>query len=116
MKARQFKAKQQVNDKNVALRQEQKMNEFLDKIHREHFEIEKWQQNMKKTQMRENIQESLKMRELADKQLAENLLKKEAQINRLFKPQVRSPLNIHENTVEKVGSSNLVDMHRTPGK
>mmetsp|Transcript_14856 Transcript_14856/g.18614 ORF Transcript_14856/g.18614 Transcript_14856/m.18614 type:complete len:103 (-) Transcript_14856:388-696(-) len=40
MKVRQFKAKQQVSNKNLSLRQEQKMNVMLDKIHRENFEVE----------------------------------------------------------------------------
>ena len=37
MRARQYKAKEKVNDKNLALRAEQKTNSYLDKIHREHF-------------------------------------------------------------------------------
>ena len=42
MKARQFQAKQKVSEKNLHLRQEQKMNLMMDKIHREHFEVETW--------------------------------------------------------------------------
>jgi len=37
MKTRQFKAKEQVNAKNLELRQDQKVNQYLDKIHKEHF-------------------------------------------------------------------------------
>ena len=54
------------------------MNNYLDKIHREHFQVEQWQMNLKKQQMRENISESIRMRDMTDKQMAENLLKKEA--------------------------------------
>lgn len=76
---------------------------MLDKIHREHFEVELWQQNLKKQQMRENISDSLRMREDMDKTLAENLLKKEAQINKLFSPSKSKPLNIHENPKTMIG-------------
>ncbi len=36
--------------------------------------------------MRENIHESLHMRQMTDKEMAQNLIKKEAQINKLYKP------------------------------
>ena len=42
MKQRQFKAKQQASDKNLALRSEKKTNQYLDKIHREHYQVEQW--------------------------------------------------------------------------
>ena len=77
MKVRQLKAKQQVNEKNVELRQDAKMREMLDKIHKEHYEVEKWQQNFKKQQARDNVAESLRLRQQVDEELAENLLKKE---------------------------------------
>ena len=102
-KVRQFKAKEKVNEKNLTLRQEQKMNSYLDKIHKEHFQVEQWQQNFKKQQMRENIVESLRNRESADKQLADNLIKKEMQINKLYKQKPAQALNIHENSVKKIG-------------
>ena len=63
--------------------------------------------------MRENISESLRMRELMDKELAENVIKKEAQINKLYSPSVSKPLNIHENSVKKIGQSHLIAMHKT---
>lgn len=53
--------------------------------------------------MRENIAQSLRMRELKDKELAESVLKKEAQLNRLYQPKAETPLNIHENSVKKIG-------------
>ena len=62
--------------------------------------------------MRENIQESLRMREDTDKELAENLLKKEAQINKLYKPTLVRALNIHENSVKKIGQQHLVNMYK----
>ena len=111
MKARQFKAKEKVNEKNLSLRQEQKTNQYLDKIHREHFQVEQWQGNFKKQQMRENIQESLRMREAKDKELADSLITKEAQINKLFKPSPSKALNIHGDSVKKIGQKHLVDMH-----
>ena len=48
MKVRQFKVKAMVNEKNMSLRQDQKMNQYLEKINREHFEIEQWQNSLKK--------------------------------------------------------------------
>ena len=63
--------------------------------------------------MRENIQESLQMREDVDRELAVNLLKKEAQINKLYKPSFVRALNIHENSVQKFGQHNLVNMHNS---
>jgi hypothetical protein len=61
--------------------------------------------------MRANIQESLQMREDVDKELAVNLLKKEAQINKLYKPSMTRGLNIHENSVNHFGQKHLVNMH-----
>jgi len=66
--------------------------------------------------MRENLADSLRMRQLIDTELAENLLKKEAQINRLYSPEKSKALNIHENSVKKVGQKNLEEMHKTPEK
>lgn len=37
MKARQFKVKEKVNEKNLNLRQERKMMQYLDKISKEQF-------------------------------------------------------------------------------
>lgn len=54
------------------------MNSYLEKINKEHFEVEQWQQNLKKQKMRENIQESLQLRQMTDKEMAQNLIKKEA--------------------------------------
>ena len=92
------------------------MNVMLNKIHQEHFEIENWQNNLKKQQMRENIAESLRNRKMIDSEMAENLIKKEAQINKLFTPTKNKALNIHENSVKKVGQRNLDEMHQSPEK
>jgi len=83
------------------------MNVILNKIHRENFDVEQWQQNLKKQQMRENIVKSVQMRELADKTATDNLIKKEAQINKLYSPKKSDTLNIHDNSVKKVGQNNL---------
>lgn len=64
--------------------------------------------------MRENIAESLRNRQMIDSEMAENLIKKEAQINKLFTPTKNKPLNIHENSVKKVGQKNLDGMHQSP--
>lgn len=61
------------------------MNSYLQKIHREHHDVEQWQNTHKKQQMLNNIVESLEMRERVDREQAENLLNKEARINKLFK-------------------------------
>ena len=53
------------------------MQKVLDKVHKEHFRIEQWQNSEKKRQMRQNVLESLRMREQIDRTLAENLLSKE---------------------------------------
>ena len=37
MKLRQFKVKEKVSEKNLALRQEKKANQYLEKIHKEHY-------------------------------------------------------------------------------
>ena len=67
------------------MKEDQKMNSYLQKIHREHHEVEQWQNNHKKQQMLSNIVESLEMRERVDREQAENLLNKEARINKLYK-------------------------------
>ena len=111
MKARQVKAKQEVSDKNINLRQEKKMNEMLEKIHKEHFDVEQWQKKMKAQQARENIQESIRNRQLVDTEMAENLLKREAQINKLYTPTKQKNLNIHESPAKAIGQKHLNDMH-----
>ena len=100
----------------MELRQDAKMREMLDKIHKEHYEVEKWQQNFKKQQARENVAESLRLRQQIDEELAENLLKKEGQLNKLYSATQSKGFNIHENSVKKVGQRNLTDMFRTPDK
>ena len=40
MKARQFKIKEKISEKNLSLRQDAKMNSYLEKIHKEHFAVE----------------------------------------------------------------------------
>ena len=42
MKVRQYRAKEKVNDTNSSIRQEQKMNQYLEKINREHHSVEQW--------------------------------------------------------------------------
>jgi hypothetical protein len=105
------KAKQDVSDKNISLRQEQKMNVMMDKIHKEHFDVEQWQKKMKAQQARENIQESIRNRQLIDSEMAENLLKREAQINKLYTPTKQKNLNIHESPAKAIGQKHLTDMH-----
>ena len=78
--------------------------------------MEKWQSNFKQQQMRENLVESLRLRELTDREHAENLIKKEAQINKLYQAQQAKQLNIHDNSVKKIGQHNLNMMHQTPDK
>ena len=81
------KQKEVKNEKVVTLKEDQKMNSYLDKIHREHYSVEQWQKNHKKQQLMNNIVESLEMRERVDREQAENLLNKEARINKLYQAQ-----------------------------
>ena len=53
----------ELTEKAMNMREDQKMVTYLDKIHREHHNIEKWQSTNRKNQMLENIHESLRMRE-----------------------------------------------------
>ena len=48
--------------KDIELKQEKKVNSYLDKISREHYAVEKNQQEFKKIQMRQNLEHSLEMR------------------------------------------------------
>ena len=66
------------------MQEELRMQKVLDKVHKEHYRIEQWQNSEKKRQMRQNVLESLRMREQIDKSLAENLLSKEQRINKLY--------------------------------
>ena len=86
------------------------MNQYLEKINREHHSVEQWQHNYKKQQMRENIAESLRMREEVDTELAQGLVNKEASMN--FKKMSPSkPMNLHQGTVTKASNSNLIKMY-----
>ena len=87
------------------------MNQYLEKINREHHSVEQWQHSYKKQQMRENIAESLRMREEVDTELAQGLVTKEASMNRFIKMSPSRPMNLHENTVTKASISNLLKMH-----
>ena len=111
MKVRQYRAKEKVNDANMSLRHEQKMNQYLEQINREHHSVEQWQNNYKKQQVRENIAESLRLREETDTELALGLVSKEASMNRLTKMSPSKPMNLHQNTVTKASLSNLLKMH-----
>ena len=82
--ARQLRVREQSGEKDIALQEELRMQKVLDKVHKEHFRIEQWQNSEKKRQMRQNVLESLRMREQIDKSLAENLLSKEQKINKLY--------------------------------
>ena len=81
MKVRQIKAKEKVNERNITLRQDKRMNNYLEKISKEHVHVEQWQVNFKKQQMRENIHESLRLREKTDKELAKDIVHKAAVLN-----------------------------------
>ena len=101
MKVRQYRAKEKVMDANSTIRQEQKMNQYLEQINREHHSVEQWQNSYKKQQMRENIAESLRLREETDTELALGLVNKEASMNRLTRVSPSKPMNLHDNTVTK---------------
>jgi len=49
-----------------------------------------------------------------DKELAGNLLRKEAQINKLFSPSKNKARNIHDNPASMIGQKNLDGMHNGP--
>ena len=51
--------------------------------------------------MRENIAESLRLREETDTELALGLVSKEASMNRLTRVSPSKPMNVHGNTVSK---------------
>ena len=101
MKVRQYRAKEKVMDANSTIRQEQKMNQYLEQINREHHSVEQWQNSYKKQQMRENIAESLRLREETDTELALGLVNKEASMNRLTRVSPSKPMNLHVNNVTK---------------
>ena len=48
MKMRQYNAKEKVNERNVSLRQDKKMIDYLSRISQEHESVEQWQMNFKK--------------------------------------------------------------------
>ena len=81
--AKKNRAKEIKNEKAMSLREDQKMNSYLEKIHREHHSIEQWQNSHRKQQMLQNIKDSLAMRERIDREKAEHLLTKEANLNKL---------------------------------
>lgn len=61
--------------------------------------------------MRENIAESLRLRDETDTELALGLVNKEASMNRLTKMSPSKPMNIHEGPVTKASITNLLKMH-----
>ena len=63
--------------------------------------------------MRDNIYESLRIRELTDKKLASNLVQKEARRNNQdFIPSASKALNIYESPTKTIGQHHLVSMHK----
>ena len=58
-----MRVREQSGEKDIALQEELRMQKVLDKVHKEHFRIEQWQNSEKKRQMRQNVLESLRMRE-----------------------------------------------------
>ena len=117
LKDREARAKNEAYIKQIELKQEKKVNSYLDKISREHYNIEKHQTEYKKAQMRSNLEETLQMREAIDIERASNVLAKEAALNHKmlssdFKPNVAKPLNIDGGPVKKVGDRHLEDMYK----
>ena len=89
----------------------------MDKISREHFQVEKHQQEFKKIQMRQNLEETLQLREAIDIERATNVLAKEASLNHKllsteFHHGSQRPFNIEGENVKKVSSRNLKDMFK----
>lgn len=84
--------------------------------------MEQWQTNFKKQQMRENIVESLRLREAKDREMSNDVLGKEAKLNRqqvdpeAYQPSVSKPLNIYDNNVQRIGQHHLTNMHKTVEK
>ena len=67
--------------------------------------------------MRNNLEESLQLREQIDMERASNVLQKEASLNHRmlssdYKPVVAKALNIEGAPARKVGSNNLDDMYK----
>ena len=117
LKDREARAKNEAYVKQIELKQEKKVNSYLDKISREHYHIEKHQTEFKKVQMRNNLEESLQLREQIDMERASNVLQKEASLNHRmlgsdYKPVVAKALNIEGAPARKVGSNNLDDMYK----
>ena len=111
MKVRQYRAKEKVNETHSSLRQEKQMNQYLEQINREHHSVEQWQNNYKKQQMRENIAESLRLREETDTELALGLVNKEASMNTRSKMSPAKPMNTMNTTITKENLSNLLKQH-----
>ena len=71
----------------------------------------------KKVQMRNNLEETLQLRDQIDLERASNVLVKEASLNHRmlsddFKPVVAKALNIDGAPVKRVGSNHLDDMYK----
>ena len=93
------------------------MNSYLDKISREHFQVEQHQLQYKKIQMRQNLEETLQLKEAIDIERATNVLAKEASLNHRFlssefQPVAQKPFNIDGEAVKKVSAKNLKDMFK----
>ena len=61
--------------------------------------------------MRENIAESLRLREETDNELAQGLVNKEASMNKFVRASPSKPFNLHANPITKAKASNLNKMY-----
>ena len=95
---RHYNAEQRTSEKNLQIVGEQKMNQLLHMANSQDHQVEQQHKDMKKQAMRDNIEESLRLRETTDTILAANLIKKEAQMNKnMFQKrgkQQQQPVNV----------------------
>jgi len=78
LKQNKIRVRQQNFLKSLEIRDEDKMNEIYDRIGREKVDVELREKVMVKQRLRANIIESFNLREKADREMAENLLRQEA--------------------------------------
>ena len=114
MKDREKRARKVAYAKDIELRQEKKVVAYLDKISKEHYQVEKHQQQYKKVQMRQNLEESLQLKQQIDIEKASNVLATEFSMNAklLSSGSPAKKMNIDGEAVKRASQNHLDDMFK----
>jgi hypothetical protein len=118
LKARQKKVKERAASQVQDIKLDKRTLVMQSAISQEQLEVERWQKKIKQQTMQNNLDESMKMRELIDIEQTRVALSNEVNMNKKFvskdyKPALVKPLNIDGEATKHIGAANLRSMFQS---